>query len=153
MTLLNLQIDELASYIPKMNSMNTEVSKGSIAWHIEHTLLTINAIIKQLPKSNPTAYKWQFKMSKFIVFTLNKIPTGRAKAPDVVTPKTEITLESLEQHIIKTREHLKSLETLSKDAYFDHPFFGHLKLKETIKFLGIHTNHHLGIIKKIIVTS
>lgn len=150
MSKLNVLVDELISYIPEMNKTNTAISKGSVAWHIEHSLLTINVIIKQLPKSDPAAYKWKFKLIKLIIFTLKKIPTGKAKAPDVVAPKNDITKESIEQHLEKTREHIKLLDTFNKDVYFEHPFFGHLKLADTIKFLGIHTNHHLEIIKKIV---
>jgi len=41
------------------------------------------------------------------------------------------------------------LKTLPKDRYFEHPFFGKLKLKQTINFLEIHTMHHLDIIEDI----
>jgi hypothetical protein len=39
---------------------------------------------------------------------------------------------------------------MRQEQYFHHPFFGHLKLNKTIKFLEIHTNHHLQIIHEII---
>jgi hypothetical protein len=42
------------------------------------------------------------------------------------------------------------LETISKDRYFTHPFFGDLTLNQTINFLEIHTKHHLEIIEDII---
>jgi hypothetical protein len=39
---------------------------------------------------------------------------------------------------------------MSSDKYFDHPYFGNLRLNKTIKFLEIHTKHHLEIINDII---
>jgi hypothetical protein len=41
---------------------------------------------------------------------------------------------------------------VSKDHFFEHPYFGKLKLKETIRFLEIHTTHHLSIIEDIVIT-
>jgi hypothetical protein len=43
------------------------------------------------------------------------------------------------------------LELVSRDHFFEHPYFGKLKLKETIRFLEIHTQHHLDIIRDIIM--
>jgi hypothetical protein len=39
---------------------------------------------------------------------------------------------------------------MSSDKYFEHPYFGKLRLNKTIKFLEIHTNHHLEIINDIL---
>ena len=58
---------------------------------------------------------------------------------------------NLQLHVNKTRETIKGLETVSKDHFFPHPYFGNLKKKETIRFLEIHTNHHLKIIRDIII--
>ena len=80
---------------------------------------------------------------------MKKIPRGKAKSPEVVLPKGIIDNNSLLTHISVTRNKINELKTLPKDRYFEHPFFGKLKLKQTINFLEIHTKHHLDIIEDI----
>ena len=125
------------------------VSAAAIGWHIEHSLLTVNAIIDQLKKSNPADYIWKFNFTRTLVFTINKIPRGRAKAPKVVQPKNSITMGTLKLHINNTKENITALQTLQTNNHFEHPFFGKLNLKPAIKFLSLHTNHHLKIMKDI----
>ncbi len=127
-------IQDLESKIPNQEMFNPTISKSSVGWHIEHTLLTMNLVIGALQKSNPENYKRTFNFYRILVFAMNKIPRGKAKAPKIVQPKEDFNIESLRSH----------------KNYFEHPYFGHLTLKPTIKFLKIHTNHHLQIINDII---
>ena len=142
-------LNEIEQYVPLQQKTNDVISKSSVGWQIEHVLLTINKISEAVNKSDPTQYKWQFKLPRLLVFSMKKIPRGRAKAPSIVTPDS-FNESSLIQHLIKTRISIQELETLNPNQYFQHPFFGNLKLKQTITFLEIHTEHHLNIIKDII---
>jgi len=80
---------------------------------------------------------------------MKKIPRGRAKSPELVNPKEKLDSNTLLGHIVETRAQIDLLKVVSKDKFFKHPFFGHLKLMQTIKFLEIHTQHHLDIIEDI----
>ncbi len=71
---LNTLLMLLESKIEKSEQINLRVSKSSVGWHIEHTLLVINVIIAGLKNSNPGEYKWKFNLSRLFVFTFNKIP-------------------------------------------------------------------------------
>lgn len=148
-TKLNAQIDELAKKISQYNIISLEVSKSNVGWHIEHILLTINAIIEAVKESNPEKYKSSFNFVRILVFNTKTIPRGRAKSPKVVAPKIydEITLK---EHLEFTKSKIQELEKMGSGKYFNHPVFGHLKLNKTLKFLNIHTNHHLKIIKDIV---
>lgn len=139
----------LENALPQQHKQNLSVSASSVGWHIEHLLLTNTAIINALKKSEPTKYKRSFRFSKLLVFTTGKIPRGRAKAPKVVTPDV-FNAETLRTHLITTKDIIQELKTLPPSAYFTHPFFGDLKLKATIRFLEIHTKHHLKIIEDIL---
>ena len=143
-------LNQLETKIPHHEKLNQKASHASIGWHIEHSLLTLNGITDFLIKSNPNDYKWKFNFIRIVVLTMEKIPRGRAKSPEVVQPKVNIDKNSLLIHIIETRNKINELKTLSKDSYFEHPFFGKLKLQQTINFLEIHTKHHLDIIEDII---
>lgn len=146
---LNELITALETKIPQFDISNQAVSTSTIGWHIEHSLLVINGIIGYLSKSNPDDYKWTFNFKRMFIFATQKIPRGQAKSPKVVDPKEQITSENLIKHLAKTRESINLLSSMDKNKFFEHPFFGKLKLKQTIHFLEIHTKHHLNIIHDI----
>jgi hypothetical protein len=148
---LDTLLDSIAIYISDYELLNTEVSQSNIGWHIEHTLLTINGIVEALTRSNPKDFKPKFSVIKYIVLVTKKIPRGKARVPKVVAPKVEYTADSLRQHLEVTKEKIKQLELISEAHFFEHPYFGGLKKKQTIRFLEIHTNHHLKIIRDIII--
>lgn len=147
---LNKLVNALEINLENQALENQPISTSSVGWHIEHSLLTIGLIIDSLKKSDPDNYKWQFSLSKIIVFTTNKIPRGKAKAPKVVLPKETITIEKLKDNFANTKAKINQLNSLNTNNYFEHPFFGKLNLKATIKFLGIHTKHHLEIVNDIV---
>ena len=150
MNRLDKLLTQLETKIPFYETAKIEVSTGTVGWHIEHSLLTLNGITDFLIESNPEDYKWKFNFVRIIVLSMKKIPRGRAKSPEIVQPKDNINKTHLEIHLSKTRNNIKKLEHLSRKKYFEHPFFGKLKLQQTINFLEIHTNHHLEIIEDII---
>ncbi len=143
-------IKKIETYIPYHEQNNPNVSTSPVGWHLQHILLTISLIIENVKKSDPTLYKWKFSFIKMIVFTTKKIPRGKAKAPDLVVPKQVATEASIKEELNKAARAIKALDAIPANHYFKHPFFGNLKVKPTIKFLAIHTNHHLAIITDII---
>ena len=46
--------------------------------------------------------------------------------------------------------HTRMIKKAHHNAYFRHLIFGYLNKKRTIRFLQIHTAHHLKIIKDIL---
>jgi hypothetical protein len=149
---LNLKnlLHQLEDNIPKQELINPAVSASSIGWHIEHALLTLDQIIEAIKRSDPKKYKWKFSFPKLLVYSINRILRGRAKAPGSVQPKNDITIDTLKDHLGITREKVEGLNELEAYKHFEHPFFGKLKLRPAIKFLEIHTRHHLAIIKDIL---
>ncbi len=142
-------LEETGSFIPQPDLLNEKVSSGSVGWHIEHSFLTNDVIIEALKRSDPGLYKPSFSISRLYVFTLKKIPRGRAQSPKSVRPKGIITVESLDQHFRFTLEKIKELPEIPTGRFFKHPMFGMLKLKPALRFLEIHTRHHLEIIRDI----
>lgn len=150
MATLSALVNELETKIEHSEKLNNAVSNESVGWHVQHSLLVFWGIIQSVEKSNPAEYEYKFNLKKLLVFTLNKIPRGKAKAPDRVMPKEALNKDELKKeiHILKSR--LDILNTLRPDNFFIHPVFGHLNIKATIKMLKIHTRHHLHIIDDII---
>jgi len=147
---LKTLLDQVESRISLFSNENSAISKSNVGWHIEHSLLTINGVTKVILESNPKDYKWKFKLSRLLIFILGKIPRGKAKAPQIVIPKDTISETQLLANLVQTRKLILELEIISNDHYFEHPFLGKLKKKAAIRFLEIHTNHHLKIIEDII---
>jgi len=143
-------LPELANYIADYNQSNHAVSEASVGWHIEHSLLVIKQITATVAQSEAKLFKSKFNSSRFFVFLLNAIPRGKAKAPKVVIPAQDITLETLQDSLKNTYQAVSYLKDCQEHQYFMHPYFGQLNKKQTIKFLAIHTQHHLKIIRDIL---
>jgi hypothetical protein len=146
---LKAQLLELEKNIQVQKMLNTRISKSSVGWHIEHTLLVLNLTIESIIKSKPENYKWSFNFNRFMVFMMNKIPRGKVRAPKSVQPDGNFTTDSLKVNLEISKSNIEKLSTLNSDNYFEHPFMGSLNLKSTIRFIELHTEHHIKIIKDI----
>lgn len=148
-TFLDQELEQIEYYLPNRDSINTEVSEVSVAWHLDHILLTINKIYIRLNTSDESKYRNRFNFGRTMMFTFNKIPRGRAESPKIVRPK-ELLLDTIQAHLDQAKLNLKVYDSLPKKANFTHPYIGMLNKRQTRKFLKIHTNHHLSIIKDIL---
>lgn len=147
---LDALIAQLESKIADHKLINASVSKASVGWHIEHALLTLDIIIDALNQSNPGDYKRTFDIRRSVVILFGFIPRGRIKAPKVVQPSANFNYNTLQQHLSRSREKLKTLDRLNRGHFFKHPFLGDFKLKPAVTFLKVHTKHHLTIINDIV---
>jgi hypothetical protein len=139
----------LEKKIPYFEKLNLSVSSSNIGWHIDHTLMVLNGVIDTTSNSNPKNFKWKFNTRRIVLMFQKKIPRGKAKAPKSVQPKGDYNFESLTKTIAIAKSKIVELRKLPNDKYFEHPGLGNMKLKQTIKFLEIHTSHHLRIIEEI----
>ena len=147
---LDAIVPDLATYFPNYNQSNKAISEASVGWHIAHCLLVIKQVTATVAQSEPSLFKSKFNLSRFCVFLLNTIPRGKAKAPKVVIPADNITLDALQASLTNTYQAIAYLKDCQEKQYFMHPFFGQLNKKQTIQFLAIHTAHHLKIIRDIV---
>jgi len=146
------RLKELENKIPFGEKTAPNISSASVGWHIEHTLLATNKIIQSLVHSNPSEYKWEFNIKRIYVFAINKIPRGKGKAPASVQPQDEFAEEECKKNMLTAINNAKDLSQLNPHHYFEHPYFGKLHKASAIRFLNIHTQHHLNIINDIIKT-
>lgn len=151
--LIDNQLARIKDYLAYRDYLSEDISKVDVAWHLDHSLKVINQIVKTLHSSNPGDYKKDFNISRKVVFAAGRFPRGRGRAPKTVLPPEIISNEDILQQIDEATSNIKSLGTLDKKANFYHRIFGMLDLKDSIKFLEIHTNHHLAIIEDIIASN
>lgn len=150
MNKLQITLKNLTSYTSQADKNNPLVSNANVGWHIDHSLMVINKVLSQLEQSNEKDYKWQFNLKRTIVFFQNEFPVGKAKAPETVKPDQDFKEETTLAFGEKAKAKIESSIHLPTKKNFKHPFFGLLNKKQTLKFLDIHTNHHIKIIKRIL---
>jgi hypothetical protein len=142
-------LSDLYTYIAQEEKVNQSISSVNVGWHIEHSLLVIIKIIETVSKSDPNNYKWKFSLPRAIIFTLNKFPRGKGKAPDVVKPK-QLEKTDYDALFAEAKQALAILNNVDKNQFFLHPVFGNLNQKNTFIMIDIHTKHHIQIIREII---
>ena len=150
MNQLKKQLSELESYSDKLDFQNTAISQSTIGWQIDHTLKVVIGIVSVMQSSNPDDYKWKFNKYRTIVFWKNKIPRGKVKAPKSVQTYEIITPKDLASQFETSKIQIENFELLNQNSNFKHPFLGQLNIKLAVKFLQIHTEHHLQIIRDIL---
>lgn len=131
----------------------TSVSTKGIDWHVHHSLLVINGVCYLLMQSDPKDYQPKFNFLKQVIMTTGVIPRGKAKSPKEVMPPEKIDPQETQKLFSKVESQLKALENLNKNHFYTHHIFGDLNLNKSLKFLGIHTNHHLKIMRDIMAAS
>jgi hypothetical protein len=150
---LTNKLFELNRQVSFIDKVELSVSKSNVGWHISHSLKAIIGISRALKKSNFLAYKWQFNLNRVLVLTTGIIPRRKGKSPKSAEPEGEITIEKLRIEFLLANELIHDLKLVSKNSYFNHPYFGDLNMKSAKLFMEIHTNHHLKIIKDIVKSS
>lgn len=144
------KITELTSHIQGAEITNSSVSTASIGWHIHHSLGVVNGVCLALIRSKDEDYQGRFNLKKSLFFLLGKFPRGKAQAPNKNKQANEITEEDINKQLNNAHKLLAKIDGLSAKSHFKHPIFGQLNLKESKKFLIIHTEHHLKIIRDIL---
>ena len=148
--ILEKEIEIVSSTIPHYKRQNDTVSKSGVDWHIDHSLKVILAVSDTIKKSDPRIYKWTFSFLRTIIFIVGRFPRGKAKAPKITSSNKAIDKDQLLSQFTLAKEQLLDIKKLPKNSHFKHPVFGILNLKQTIKFLRLHTQHHLKITNEII---
>jgi rRNA pseudouridine-1189 N-methylase Emg1 (Nep1/Mra1 family) len=143
-------ITELENKIAFINQKNEAVSKVTVGWHLEHSLLALIKMISAVEHSHPSDYKWKFNLKRTIIIAIGKFPRGKAKAPTSVLPGEKVNIATIIPMIEKAKQKVMLLDKLGNDKFFIHPVFGDLRLKQARRVITIHTNHHIKIINDII---
>jgi len=146
---LSQYLNRFEAVIPQFETKNLKVSKSSVGWQIDHSLKVINGIIHQLKASPINAKPKHTLLGNFCLIT-SYIPRGKGKVPKVVLPPDTIKLNNLKEQLEVARNAIADYSKINTKAMFKHPYFGILNKTSSIRFLEVHTKHHLKIIEDII---
>jgi len=147
---MDAQLNDIAYLIQFRDRFNKKVSDESVAWHLDHNLKVINKTCNALENSDTTVYEKRFNFKRSLLFSVRYLPRGKGKSPDAVLPPKEIRTENLLSQLELSRKNLEKVTKLDPKVNFSHPLFGQLNRKQTIRFLRMHTNHHLKIVSDIL---
>ncbi|KFC17893.1 DUF1569 domain-containing protein [Epilithonimonas lactis] len=147
---IEIQLQKIESLLSKIDVTNEKVSKASVGWHLEHLLLILNSSLKGLTMTNPKDYNPKFSLKKFVFLNFGMIPRGKIRAPKQFIPLDVPTQESILKLMNLAKERLKAVENLPEKSFITHPFLGDFDRKTTLRFLWLHSNHHLKIVDDIL---
>ncbi len=147
--MLESSINQLQKYIKDSDQINLDVSKVSVGWHLHHSLKVIDLVLTELKTSDPLKFQKKINFLKLFLFAINRFPRGKAKAPKIVVPSENLDQSALDIYFMRVKIRLEEIDSFDQNSFFKHPFFGHISKNETLKFLNIHTKHHLLIINDI----
>ena len=143
-------IKELESYIAVKDKRNNSVSTSDIAWQIDHSLKVFNLVSETLVNSDLELYSSKFNKWRLLLFTIGYFPRGKVKAPKFVSPPEVILTEDLVSQFQLVYQNIDNIKSANNNVHFKHFIFGVLNKNRTIRFLLIHTKHHLKIIRDIL---
>ncbi|MFK7971787.1 MAG: hypothetical protein AB8F95_15580, partial [Bacteroidia bacterium] len=137
-------------YVAVRDAKNTEVSEAAVSWHIDHIFFFFFQIYKTLEQSEVSNYRSEFNMKRSFVFGFNTLPRGKITAPESVRPKENVDIDTIQMHYDQALATVEKLSILPENKHLDHAVLGTMNRDKTIKFLTIHTEHHLKIIRDIL---
>jgi len=160
---LRRDFDRLASQLDSIEALLDEgderlgrraprVSGWSVAQQIDHMLKVLERAAgllltagEALPKGINTTGR--------ILLGLGRLPRGVAQAPKA-TRGEETSAEGLRVELQSVREAIGRLRAAAerladRRPLLPHPYFGGLTPGQAVRFLGIHTDHHLRIVADI----
>ena len=143
------QLNEMQNLAEKWEVKNPSISAESVGWHLLHNLKVINGMIASLAASDPSQYAPKFSYIKWSILLTKKIPRGKARAPKSAIP-TQIDKDELDAALDRASLSVLNLLNQSPKQYFTHPMFGDLNTRLTTRFLWIHTEHHLKIVRDML---
>lgn len=148
--LLENQFNEIEQLFTNADVISERVSKASIGWHIDHSLKVIISVAIAIQKSDPATYKKSFNYLRTVFFLLEWFPRGKGKSPKAVRSYEPVLLSDLISQLKTAKKEVSKIPDLNTNNHFKHPLFGMLNLKQTQKFLRMHTEHHLKICRDIL---
>jgi hypothetical protein len=156
MTQLAVHLDEvsrIARFEPALLALRVErVSRWSIGLQVDHILKVLEAGQRLLAEENPTLPRGMNVAGRFALAT-GWVPRGVGKSPKGVLPAeqsgAELAGRSSELRKVYCERPLPAHVLENPRPVFKHPYFGGLSAAQGLRFLGIHTHHHMKIVADI----
>lgn len=89
-----------------------------------------------------------------VLMRVGRIPRGRAKAPSLAEPVADVSSKELSTRLRKQKGYLDRIasqreEVVNLRQRFRHPLLGEFSARDGVRFVRVHTDHHLRIVREI----
>jgi hypothetical protein len=134
------------------------ISGWSVAEHVEHLARAHSPLFVKLAEltesDDPALAHGRVTLVGLWVLWTGRIPRGRGKAPERTRP-TAGSLQQVRGLIGESSDAFERLATRRAElervrARIDHPYFGRLLPKHWLRFVELHHEHHLAIVREIL---
>ena len=146
------KLDELETWVQRPDRHAAAVSSWSIHKQVEHTALVARQILELVEgleagtAGEPTG---RLRWPAHAVLAMGWIPRGKGVAPSSVLPGEAPDPAAIRAILDDTRARLRTHAPARGGNRAPHPHFGGMTARQWTRFLGIHTRHHLKIIRDI----
>lgn len=138
---------------------HTPVSGWSAAEQLHHVLIAnrwaLTSVVSILRGHGQFPDSGRLTLLGAVVLGFGRIPRGRGKAPATSQPDADATIAELRTQLRKQRGYLATIKNeagrvAALRGRFLHPYFGDLSASDGIRFVRVHTDHHLRIVDDIL---
>lgn len=141
----------------KLLDIHKETSGWSVGQHLYHITLanaSIPKLIERLKAGTLGNTEDEPKPKMLELITEGIIPGGR-EAPKRVVPPEDLTAELLNRDFKRMQKATKRLEPILGELHaipnrFPHLYFGPMSALQWLRFMEIHTRHHMVIVDKLV---
>jgi len=128
------------------------ISAWSPAEHLDHMYKVAMSIVRRIRDESAEPSRRGINFMGRVILLLGWIPRG-ARAPERLRG-THCTGEHIETQLGRLEQALDALPldtvAASRSPIVPHPLFGGLTPSQSLRFIVIHTNHHLRIVDEIL---
>ena len=124
-------------------------SAWSALEHLDHTIKVASGLLHVLNKEEIPRLPRGISVIGRLVLLIGWIPRGRGRSPERMLP-APATVDELQQRLTEMDAQIERVanRTAAVPAFpiVRHPVFGGLTYAQALRFIAIHTHHHLKIL-------
>jgi hypothetical protein len=130
-----------------------KVSGWSVGQQVDHMLNVAHGVFYRLTGDGEEV-PHGINLSGRLLLGIGWLPRGVGKSPKSVLPGEVPIADELGARLARLRGDFQGLRfrtglLASRRRLFKHPYFGGLDCAQTLRFLSVHTHHHLKIVRDI----
>ena len=148
------QIGELvAAGDPALAVHAPKISAWSVGQQVDHMLNVAQGVFSRLTGEGEEVAE-RINLSGRILLGLGWFPRGVARSPKAALPAEAPAAAALGERLARLRGDYQDLRfrtglLASRKRLLRHPYFGGLDCAQSLRFVAVHTHHHLKIVRDI----
>lgn len=144
------RLDTIEDLSPHLEAFSAEVSNWTVGQQVDHVISATSAFSVLLLREKKSDGSAEVSPLKGPILTSGVFPRGVVKAPVGLDNPSQLNTTALSKALLKCRNRVVKLNDLPMDAVATHHLLGEMTRDEVIRFLTIHLDHHLAIIRDIL---